>query len=131
MNLGILGSRSFYNNPEAKQTAKIIMKHFLMEDSSVVITGGAIGPSRWAEEVAKELKLQTIIYKPACKIYGKSAGLRRDEDIINKSDIVLMFWDEKSRETIYNIKLARKVGKSYALFIWKNNEWRKIESTTS
>jgi len=131
MNLAVVGSRSFKDNLEAKKEAKsLIAGAILALDVTTIVSGGAAGPDKWSEEVANQMNIETIIYKPEWKKYGKSAGMRRNRDIINDAESVLVFWDGKSKGTSHDIMLARKYNKPYVLFVWqKSNEWRKIEGT--
>jgi hypothetical protein len=131
MNLAVVGSRSLKDNLLAKKEAmSMIYGAILALDIDKVVSGGATGPDKWSEEAANEMQIETIIYKPDWKTYGKSAGIRRNCDIINDADHVLIFWDGKSKGTSHDIMLARKYNKPYALFVWqKTDEWRKIEST--
>ena len=63
---------------------------------SQIICGGANGVDTIAELWAKR--------------HGKYAPLKRDEDMVNASDIVIAFWDGKSKGTKYTIDYARKNG---------------------
>jgi len=131
MNLAVVGSRSFKDNFKAKCDAiSLICKEIEYYTIDCLISGGAVGPDSWGEEAASKYEMSKTIYKPDWKTYGKSAGMRRNCDIINDADLVLIFWDGKSRGTSHDIMLARKNNKPYALFVWqKTNEWREIEST--
>jgi hypothetical protein len=131
MKLAVVGSRSHKDNLPAKEEAiSMICGAILALDVDKIVSGGAAGPDKWSEEAANEMSIETIIYKPDWKTYGKSAGFRRNRDIINDADYVLIFWDGNSKGTSHDIMLARKNNKPYALFVWqKTNEWRKIEST--
>jgi|MudIll2142460700_1097286.scaffolds.fasta_scaffold00548_8 aspartate aminotransferase-like enzyme len=130
MKLAVVGSRSFKDNLQARIVAQDIIRNRLFNGKiTTIISGGANGPDKWAEEVAKQFNIETIIYKPEWKTYGKSAGMRRNVDIISASDHVLIFWDEKSKGTAHDIKITRKQNKSYELFVWdKSENWRLYES---
>jgi hypothetical protein len=132
MNLSVVGSRSFASfEILPKRKAKSIIQDFMFfYKIEKYISGGAKGPDSWGEEIADNFKLSKIIYRPDWNKYGKSAGYKRNIDIINNADYVLIFWDGKSKGTMHDIKLARKNKKPYALYVWqKTDEWREIEST--
>jgi hypothetical protein len=131
MNLAVVGSRSFKDNFKAKIEALYLICDTIEKHKiNHLVSGGAAGPDQWGEEAAGNYHLSKTIYKPDWKTYGKSAGMRRNRDIINDADYVLLFWDGKSRGTSHDIMLVRKNNKPYALFVWqKTNEWREIEST--
>lgn len=131
MNLSVVGSRSLKNNDVAMVEATSIMSNVIEKyDITHFISGGADGPDKWGEVIAASYNIPRTIHKPEWDKYGKSAGYRRNITIINDSDIVLIFWDGKSKGTSHDIMLARKAEKQYALYIWtKTEEWSRIEST--
>lgn len=131
MNLSVVGSRSLKDIPKAMIDAMAIV-NYVIENNDIThfISGGAAGPDKWGEAAVASYGIAKTIYKPEWDKYGKSAGFRRNVDIINASDIILIFWDGKSKGTSHDIMLARKENKHYALYIWqKTREWKKIEST--
>jgi uncharacterized phage-like protein YoqJ len=133
MNLAVVGSRSYKDNLLAKKEAiSLICGAVLCYNIDKIVSGGAVGPDKWAEEAASEMKVEQVIYKPDWKTYGKSAGFRRNHDIINDADYVLIFWDGKSKGTSHDIMLARKYDKAYELFVWqKSGEWSKLEGKSA
>ncbi len=60
------------------------------------------------------------------KFPAKSAPIIRNETIVKMSDILLAFWDGKSKGTLSTIKLARKLWKEIIIYIVENgNEIHK------
>jgi hypothetical protein len=43
--------------------------------------------------------------------FGKSAGYRRNVTIVEHSDIIVAFWDGKSKGTQHTINIAKEKGK--------------------
>ena len=88
MRLAVIGSRTFIN-----QT--LIYKYLDAFNSKckvdAVVSGGAKGPDSIGESWAKQQNIPTKIFLPEWKIYGKSAGFRRNKDIINFCDVVIAF----------------------------------------
>ena len=76
-----------------------------------VISGGAKGADTLAERWANENNIPIILYKPAWKKYGRAAGLRRNENIIESCDFCLAFWDGKSKGTKFSIDLCKRLKK--------------------
>lgn len=111
MNIAVVGSRVF-NNYEFLKTR--LMLHFT--DGDKVVSGGARGADRLSERFAKEFNYETIIYKPLWDIHGKRAGYLRNEDIVNKSDLVIAFWDGKSKGTKHTIDLTTKDNKPLIIY---------------
>jgi hypothetical protein len=108
MKIGIIGSRTFNNYELLKE----VMGDYLNRDNELncelVVSGGANGADSLGERWARENNIQTLIFKPDWKKYGKSAGFIRNEDIIKNSDFVVAFWDEISKGTKSSIDLAIK-----------------------
>lgn len=118
MKVAIVGSRSLdLRLPEA----------FIGTDIKQIISGGAKGIDRCARNYAKEHHIQILEIIPEYDIYGRSAPLRRNDWIIELSDMVLIFWDGKSRGSNYMIETCRKQKKPMKLFQFEGGEFRLIE----
>jgi hypothetical protein len=128
MNLGIVGSRSFRCNYDAEIRAKeIILSYIKSNNVNKLISGGADGPDKWAEDVAKENEVEIKVYLPNWDVYGKRAGFIRNKDIVEDTDLMLIFWDGKSKGTNHDICIAHRQNTPYVLFLWDKfkKEWRK------
>jgi hypothetical protein len=101
--LAIIGSRSFndYNLMES------VLSPF-QSQLSLVVSGGAKGADLLGERWAKNNNIKTLIFYADWNRYGRSAGFKRNEDIINNADMVIAFWDGKSPGTKHSISLANK-----------------------
>jgi hypothetical protein len=106
MKVGIVGSREFKNY----ELFSDIMKQYL-SDISWVVSGGAPGADSLAEKWAKENKKMLTIYPADWLNLGKRAGYVRNTDIVKNSDMIIAFWDGKSKGTKHTIGLAQKMGK--------------------
>jgi len=106
MKVGIVGSRDFKNY----ELFSDIMKQYL-SDISWVVSGGAPGADSLAEKWAKENKKMLTIYPADWLNLGKRAGYVRNTDIVKNSDMIIAFWDGKSKGTKHTIGLAQKMGK--------------------
>lgn len=82
----------------------------------VIVSGGAIGPDSWAAEFAEERGIVTKIFPAQWDKYGRTAGFKRNNDIISNSDDVVAFWDLVSRGTDDTLKKAVKAKKPFAVF---------------
>jgi hypothetical protein len=76
-----------------------------------IVSGGARGVDRHAENAARRFRVPTLIYNAEWEKYGKRAGFLRNEQIVDASDEVYAFWNGESRGTEHTINLARKAGK--------------------
>lgn len=117
MKIAVIGSRAFKNHEYMKIVLMARIKDIQYYEDILIISGGAIGVDSWAEEVAKEAEVPTIIFKPDWDKYGKRAGFLRNELIINEADIVIAFWDGQSKGTKHSIDLAIKAKKPIDIYI--------------
>ena len=108
MNIGIVGSRTFNNFKLFEDKLNEIIKNY---DISNIVSGGAYGADKLAEIYSKKYNYNIIIHLPEWDKYGKSAGYVRNKLIINDSDLIIAFWDGKSKGTKLSIDLANKNNK--------------------
>ena len=108
MKLAIVGSRTFTN---FKRLEEFAIENIKISQITTVISGGAVGADKLAEEFAKKYDIPIQIFYPNWKKYGKIAGFIRNEKIIKNCDEVIALWDGMSRGTEHSIGLARKYGK--------------------
>jgi hypothetical protein len=104
--LGVVGSRTFNDYELCKKTLdKIVKKLLNKHEQIIIVSGGANGADSLAKKYAKEHKIKIIEFLPNWDKHGKAAGFIRNKDIIEKSDILVAFWDGKSAGTLSSIKL--------------------------
>ena len=109
MKIAIVGSRSFDDYDKLLETMGLFCNaHELF---GTLVSGGAKGADTLGENWAKYWGIAIERYLPDWNKYGKSAGFRRNSDIINACDIVLAFWDGKSKGTKHSLDLAREAKK--------------------
>lgn len=79
---------------------------------TTLISGGAPGVDRSAEEVAKMLHLPIEVFKPDYKRWGRHHAPReRNLRMLDEEpDLVLAFWDGKSTGTKHTIEEAERRG---------------------
>jgi predicted Rossmann fold nucleotide-binding protein DprA/Smf involved in DNA uptake len=82
-----------------------------------VISGGARGVDSIAEKWAKGKGVETVIFRPDYAQFGRSAPLKRNHTIVEAADMVIAFWDGKSRGTKYTIDLAKKMKKNIKIVL--------------
>lgn len=54
-----------------------------------------------------------------CEKYDESANVVRDRSVVDKADIIFVFWDGSSRDTLNSINEAKKQYKSIYLHQYK------------
>lgn len=84
---------------------------YISDDTDTIISGGACGIDRLAEQYADKKHISKYILRPRYDLFGKSAPLYRNRQMVDMSDAILAVWDGKSRGTLYTIKYAQKSGK--------------------
>jgi len=113
--IGVVGSRTFNNYQYMKN---ILDKLF---SCNKIISGGAIGADSLAARYAKENNIELEEFLPDWNRYGKSAGFKRNKQIVDASDIIVAFWDGESRGTANTISLAHKQNKTVYRYWPKDN----------
>lgn len=90
---------------------------YLPENTTEIVSGGAKGVDTSAREYALAHGIKLTEFLPEYTKYGRSAPLKRNITIIKYSDIVLAFWDGKSRGTKFVIDNCRKLGVEVRVYI--------------
>ena len=99
MKLLIAGSRSIEN---------FDLSEYVPHHTELIISGGAKGVDRLAEYYADQKGISKLILRPQYHIYGKGAPLKRNEQMVDLADEVLILWDGISRGTRYTAEYAKK-----------------------
>lgn len=105
MKIAIVGSREY--SPLGKVEAYIR----LLPSDTIIVSGGAKGVDSLAVSWAKFLGMETLVFLPDWNKYGKSAGMRRNSDIVANCDRLVAFWDGISKGTKDSIDKAQLAGK--------------------
>jgi hypothetical protein len=111
MKTAIIGSRGF---TDYNFFSKVIDVY--REDISLIISGGARGTDKMAEQYADEHNIPKRILKPDWDWFGKKAGMIRNQDIIKGSEFVIAFWDGTSKGTENAITLAKRFKKQLEIY---------------
>ncbi len=114
MKIAVIGSRNFNDYSLLKN----IMDKYKNECEGIV-SGGARGADKLAERYAEENQIPLKVFKPEWKRYGKGAGLIRNRTIVENADLIIAFWDGKSKGTKYTIDYAKKCGKKVEIICFE------------
>ena len=111
--LAIVGGRDFADYDYMKRC----LEGYRKENTVIqVVSGGARGADSLGERWAKENGIPTKIFPAQWDKYGKSAGFRRNKDIVANCDAVAAFWDGQSRGTENTISIAQSNSKKVTIF---------------
>ena len=94
MKTAIIGSRNITN---------VDLLRFIPVGTTEIVSGGARGVDTVAKEYANRNGLKLTEFLPDYERFGRGAPLKRNITIIENADIVLAFWDGKSRGTKFVI----------------------------
>ena len=103
MKLLIAGSRSITDFDLAP---------YIPDDVDEIISGGARGIDALAEKYADEHKLSKHILRPKYHLYKRGAPIKRNMEMIEMADAVLVVWDGRSRGAQSTVKHAEKLKKT-------------------
>ena len=106
MKLLIVGSRSITD---------FDLSPYITAEVDTVISGGADGIDSLAERYADLHLLTKYIIRPRYDLYGRAAPLKRNEQMVDMADAVLIIWDGISKGTLYTLNYAKKMNKPIML----------------
>ena len=104
MKVAVVGSRGLYIRD---------LGRYLPPDTSEIVSGGAAGVDTSARDYAIAHGLRLTEFRPD---YARSAPLRRNRQIVEYADLVLLFWDGSSHGTRHVLELCRTLSKPHHLF---------------
>jgi len=116
MKIGIVGSRTWTNAKLMARTIEsYVSKHRLKWEDIILISGGAKGADKLAEEFAQWKKIAIEVYLPDWELHGKTAGFLRNTIIARESEFLFCFWDGKSRGCMDTVEKIKKSGKQFEI----------------
>ena len=86
-----------------------------LPDDVIVIEGEAYGVDLIAKKWAITHNKQIMSFPAQWDKYGKSAGFRRNYDMVEACDQCLIFWNGQSKGTKHDIELCKKSAKPYTI----------------
>ena len=112
--IAVIGSRTFGNSDLLNSELSLLNQSFIL------ISGGAKGVDQMAEAYADTNGYSKIIYKPDYKSFGKNAPVVRNTEIVDAADFVIIFWDGKSKGTLDVLNKCKRKNKKYKLVLFKD-----------
>ena len=108
MKIAIVGSRVLQIEDLGK---------YLPKDAEQIISGGAKGIDACAAKYAKENGVEFLEILPDYSRFGRAAPIKRNEQIVNHADYVLIFWNGVSKGTKHVISYCEKMKKDFLGYI--------------
>lgn len=93
------------------------LERYLPPEVTAIVSGGAQGVDACARRYAEEKGLPLTEFLPDYGSFGRAAPLKRNEAIVNAAELVIAFWDGKSRGTRYTIEYAKRMGVQLRVFL--------------
>ncbi len=106
MKLLVVGSRSI---------TEFDLSPYISTEIDTIISGGANGVDSLAEQYADLHRLSKYIIRPRYDFYGRVAPIKRNEQMVDMADAVLVVWDGRSKSAQYTAKYAKKINKPITL----------------
>ena len=113
MKLLIVGSRSIN---------EFDLSEYVPADTELIISGGAKGIDRVVEKYADSNNISKLIIRPKYKLYGRAAPIKRNEEMVNIADAVLVIWNGRSNGTKYTAEYAERKNKPLKIILKAENE---------
>ena len=109
----VCGCRDFTDYDFFRERCLLLLKNKM--PNVIIISGGAKGVDTLAQQFADEFHLKNKIYKADWEKYGRSAGPKRNEEMVKVSEGVIAFWDYQSKGTKTTIDFAKKYSVDYKI----------------
>lgn len=87
------------------------------KNTTEIVSGGAKGVDTIAKEYVEQNEIKLTEFLPQYDQFSRNAPLMRNVEIIEYSDIVLAFWDGKSKGTKFVIDKCNALGIKVEVFI--------------
>lgn len=107
MKVAVIGSRNLTIDD---------LGRYLPAETTEIVSGGAKGIDTSAREYALANSIKLTEFLPDYEKYKRGAPLKRNMQIIEYSDVVIAFWDGKSKGTKFVIDTCNKTGKEVVVF---------------
>lgn len=99
----VSGSRNFNDFP-------LLEKELLNQNISLIISGLARGADLLGLKFAKKHNVSYLEFPANWDKYGKSAGYKRNYEMLSEAEQLIAFWDGQSKGTKHMIDISSKKG---------------------
>ena len=108
MKLLIAGSRSITH---------FDLSPYIPVNTDTILCGGACGIDHLAEQYADTHRLSKYIIRPRYDLYRRAAPIRRNEQMVDMAEAVLIVWDGVSKGTRHTLQYAKEKNKPITLVL--------------
>jgi len=105
--IAVVGSRGYNNYDYFEAQIKYLTMN-MQGDITFVSGGCSSGADKLIKDFCKEYNYELIEFLPNWDLYGKSAGFKRNQLIVEEATHLIAFWNKKSKGTESSVKLAEK-----------------------
>lgn len=112
MRIVVAGSREFTDYRAAEAFIDACIAAVGEEESLIFVSGGCRGADSLGELYAQKHGHRIEVYSADWKTFGKKAGPIRNRQMALVADMVICFWDGKSKGTKSMIECAVRAGKT-------------------
>jgi hypothetical protein len=113
--LAVIGSRSYHDYKELDYVINQMFNRKRLDKPEIklcIVSGGARGADTLAKQYANSRDdVEYREFKADWMTHGKKAGIIRNYDIVRECDVVLAFWNGKSKGTKHTLQLATQFRK--------------------
>ena len=106
----IAGSRSFADYEKLKSVCDSILPNQYSEPCITILSGTSSGSDSLGERYAHERGYALQRHPADWKKYGKAAGPIRNRQMAENADVLIAFWNGRSKGTKNMIETAKKLG---------------------
>ena len=112
LKLIIAGGRDFADFRSMSEAMELYPR---LDEITHVISGMARGADMMGRRWAKDHDIPVIEYPANWDMYGKRAGIIRNEEMGIEAHELVAFWDGKSRGTLHALSRAKRLKKTILL----------------
>lgn len=109
MKVIVAGGRDFTNYDLMREKLDFLLKNYAPDIE--IVCGEALGADSLGKFYAQRKGYNVLSYPADWDKYGKSAGIRRNKQMAEIADVLVAFWDGKSRGTKNMIEQMRRLRK--------------------
>ena len=110
MKLIVAGSRDF---TDYQIVCRVLDEH--RQQITEIITGGARGADQLGYRWAWKHTVRHQRFRAEWERFGKSAGVRRNHQMAQAGDVLVVFWDGQTPGTAHLIQCMQELGKPVVL----------------